>query len=731
MANDNNNQNINPDTNSNNNQTVENQSKGTENNQAAETQGNSTDNNKTAENQGNSTDNNQAADNQKKAASNNSDNQKPESRENDLNNQKQASGNQSNKSNNNKNQNSNNQKSNNQKKNNNNQNKNNSNNKKNNNQNSNNKKNNQGGKKPGNSSDNKKQPEKVVVDKEKLKRELNEANNQETTSENPEAMGKNLRSLLKKEINDYKKREKTRAAEMISIFSAHNFYANGFTPEELRTTLEDLGPTYVKIGQIMSSRVDLLPESYCKELEKLRQSVKPLDPEVARAVIEEETGKKIDEIYSEFRDKPLGSASIGQVHYAVLKDGTKVVTKVQRPLIADMMRKDYVLLKKLAGLVNSVSDNEDGEGIDLVSVIEELEKVTDEELDFRVEANNTKFFKENCIDDEEKITCPTVIDELTTERIFTMTFVDGYSIAKKDRLISDGYDPLEVGKVIAENYVHQVLDIGTFHADPHQGNIMFTNGKPCWIDFGMIGHISDKDIDTIQGLIISLLAGDSEGMVKSIFSMGAASTKTNRDALTEDVTTFLSGYDGASGIDDIDMGVLFDEITELTSKHHITLPGQYTMLGRSLITIEGVIEQLCPELDLFTLLSNAMIERSKKGFDLKKTLLDAGKELVSAGKKTAKIPGFIAETLGALAKGKAKINIELAGIDEPLERIGIYIKYVVMVIVACVLFIGSCILASVDIQPKTTNGMPLLAVGGIVFSIALTIYSIGKLTKKK
>lgn len=718
MANDSNNQNINPDTNSNNNQTVENQSKGTENNQAAETQGNSTDNN-------------QSADNQKKAASNNSDNQKPESRENDLNNQKQASGNQSNKSNNNKNQNSNNQKSNNQKKNNNNQNKNNSNNKKNNNQNSNNKKNSQGGKKPGNSSDNKKQPEKVVVDKEKLKRELNEANNQETTSENPEAMGKNLRSLLKKEINDYKKREKTRAAEMISIFSAHNFYANGFTPEELRTTLEDLGPTYVKIGQIMSSRVDLLPESYCKELEKLRQSVKPLDPEVARAVIEEETGKKIDEIYSEFRDKPLGSASIGQVHYAVLKDGTKVVTKVQRPLIADMMRKDYVLLKKLAGLVNSVSDNEDGEGIDLVSVIEELEKVTDEELDFRVEANNTKFFKENCIDDEEKITCPTVIDELTTERIFTMTFVDGYSIAKKDRLISDGYDPLEVGKVIAENYVHQVLDIGTFHADPHQGNIMFTNGKPCWIDFGMIGHISDKDIDTIQGLIVSLLAGDSEGMVKSIFSMGAASTKTNRDALTEDVTTFLSGYDGASGIDDIDMGVLFDEITELTSKHHITLPGQYTMLGRSLITIEGVIEQLCPELDLFTLLSNAMIERSKKGFDLKKTLLDAGKELVSAGKKTAKIPGFIAETLGALAKGKAKINIELAGIDEPLERIGIYIKYVVMVIVACVLFIGSCILASVDIQPKTTNGMPLLAVGGIVFSIALTIYSIGKLTKKK
>lgn len=183
-------------------------------------------------------------------------------------------------------------------------------------------------------------------------------------------MGEKLKQLLDKPIKDTKKRSKTRLAEMIGIFSAHNFYSNGLTPHELRTTLEDLGPTYVKIGQIMSSRPDLLPESYCKELEKLRQNVKPLDPEIAKAVIEDEIGKPIDEIYSEFRDKPLGSASIGQAHYAVLKDGTKVVTKVQRPLIGDMMRKDFVLLKKLAKLVNVVSskDSED-QVIDLVSVI--------------------------------------------------------------------------------------------------------------------------------------------------------------------------------------------------------------------------------------------------------------------------------------------------------------------------------------------------------------------------
>ena len=149
-------------------------------------------------------------------------------------------------------------------------------------------------------------------------------------------------------------KSKSRAAVILGIFAKHNFYANGLTPYELRTTLEDLGPTYVKIGQIMSSRTDLLPKAYCTELEKLRSSVQPLPAETVRAVIESESGKAIDEIYSEFRDKPLGSASIAQAHYGVLRDGTKVVTKVQRPGIAEMMRDDFVLLKKLAEVCNQL-----------------------------------------------------------------------------------------------------------------------------------------------------------------------------------------------------------------------------------------------------------------------------------------------------------------------------------------------------------------------------------------
>ena len=545
-------------------------------------------------------------------------------------------------------------------------------------------------------------------------------------------MSEKMKQLLSHDISEMNKRKKTRGAEIMAVFAKHNFYANGFTPEELRTTLEDLGPTYVKIGQIMSSRVDMLPVSYCKELEKLRQNVVELPAEVARAVIEQETGKKIDEIFQEFRDKPLGSASIGQAHYAVLKDGTKVVAKVQRPLIADMMREDFVLLKKLAGIVNTVSEADDGEQmIDLLSVIEELEKVENEELDFRVEAENTRFFKENCIEDEEKITCPTVIDELTTERLFTMTFVDGYSISKRDRIIEEGYDPEQIGSVILDNYLHQVLDVGTFHADPHQGNLMVSHGKPVWIDFGMIGRITDADVNMLQNLILSLIDRDLDKMVNTIMSMGATSPKTDRNKLMADADMMFDKYMNVQNLSDLDLSTLLEEVTNLADKHHISLPGKYTMLVRSIATIEGVMEQLCPELNLFEQITDRLLERVKKSFDVQQELIATGKEALEIGKKVSKMPELAYDALNNVVKGRTKVNFELTGYEEFLTGINLTVKNIVLALFACVLFIGSCLLSSADIKPKTPDGQPLIAIAGIVFSIALAIYTIRRMSKKK
>ena len=560
---------------------------------------------------------------------------------------------------------------------------------------------------------------------ERLKQSAEE--NKEQLKHSAEEMSAELKRLLAEELEALKTRDKHRYAEMLAIFAKHNFYANGFTPLELRTTLEDLGPTYVKMGQIMSSRSDLLPASYCHELENLRQNVKPLDPAVARAVIEQETGKKIEDIYAEFRDEPLGSASIGQAHYGVLKDGTRVVTKVQRPLVADMMKKDFVLLKKLSELVNIVEEDSDGQVIDFKSVIDVLEKVTNDELDFRIEAENTRFFKENCIEDGEAVSCPTVIDELTTSRIFTMTFVDGCSLADKERLEAEGCDLDSIGRAIVENYVHQVFDVGVFHADPHQGNIMVSHGRPYWIDFGMIGRISEKDVALIEELVKAMIARDEEALVDAVMSMGAASSATDRAKLTQDAAVYIKKYMNAKSVSDINMTDVFDEIMGVASKNHVSMPSRFTMLARSVTTMEGVIEQLCPELNIFDLLYKKMKEHMRKNFSLEREIAEMGRSVIDASRKTAKIPVLASKALDNMVKGKLKMNMEITGWEEPLDRLSHIIRYSVLTLVACVLFVGSCILCTTDFMPKLSNGMPLIAVAGLVFSIALAIFSVKKL----
>ena len=525
------------------------------------------------------------------------------------------------------------------------------------------------------------------------------------------------------------KKGKSRAAVIMGIFAKHNFYANGFTPYELRTTLEDLGPTYVKIGQIMSSRTDMLPKAYCLELEKLRSNVKPLPAETARAVIEQETGKTIDEIYSEFRDEPLGSASIGQAHYGVLKDGTRVVTKVQRPGIADMMKEDFVLLKKLAGMLNkSAEDDEDSETLDLTGILEELEKVTWEELDFRVEADHTRTFREKCIEDETVVSCPKIIDALSTERILTMTYVDGYSISHMDRLEQDGYDRLALGKVLANNYLHQVMDIGFFHGDPHQGNIMISNGVPYWIDFGMVGHLSEANITSIQNLLFALVQEDIEALTNAALAMGTVKGKLNKTRLMDDLESLSSRYMSATSLKDIDAGKLMTELTDLLNEHHIVVSPVYTMMVRSLVTMEGVLEVLCPELDLFGFLQEKLIARVKDNIDVKDQLASTMESVAATAVRTVKLPGLAADVLRNMVKGRTKITVEAAGYEEPFRVFIDVIINVVLAIFACVLYSGSCSLCSTKMAPMVDD-IPLFALIGFAVSIALGIYSIRKLIK--
>lgn len=519
-------------------------------------------------------------------------------------------------------------------------------------------------------------------------------------------------------------RDSRRSAEIVAVFAAHNFYANGFTPEELRTTLEDLGPTYVKIGQILSSRTDILPEEYCEELAKLRSDVVPLPAHVAREVIESEIGRPIEEVYAEFDDEPLGSASIAQAHYGVLKDGTRVVTKVQRPLIAHMMRKDFALLRKLADFVGVVREEEEGQaGVDLASVVRELEQVTEEELDFRVEARHTREFRAMCIEDPSVISCPTIVNKLTTERILTMTYVDGYSLAHPDLIDKDGYDRDAIATAIIENYLHQILDVGTFHGDPHQGNIMLSDGIPYWIDFGMVGHVDERSVNVLQTMMLSLIRRDAEALADAALALSKTGGKVDKSRLVEDVDALIDRCATVGSLGDLDVAALLSELTDLMDEHHISAPSDYTMLVRGLMTIEGVIEELSPNLDVFGLLTQKMLDRARANFDIAGSLISEVESLATTGMQATKLPSLTYDVLRNLAKGRMKVNLELTGYDELAQRMGSVVQSAIIAAFACVLFLGACLLCGTDVQPQT-HGVPLVALICFVFSVALGIFAV-------
>ena len=286
-----------------------------------------------------------------------------------------------------------------------------------------------------------------------------------------------------------KKEARRRLREILSVLLHHDI-VGGLTPEKLRGILEDLGPTFVKFGQILSMRQDILPKEYCDELMKLRTDVKPMPyEEVAQAVLEE-YGKPPEEVFVSFEREPLGSASIAQVHRAVLFKDRQVVVKVQRPHIREVMELDISLLHratKMLKLAPSLANT-----VDFNMVLDEMWAVAQQEMNFLEEAANAERFANN---NREfvYIGCPRIYHDYTTEKILVMEYIDGIQVDDIAQLEEAGYDRVEIGRKLAENYVTQIVDQAYFHADPHPGNIRIREGQIVWIDLGMMGTIAKRD----------------------------------------------------------------------------------------------------------------------------------------------------------------------------------------------------------------------------------------------
>ena len=390
-----------------------------------------------------------------------------------------------------------------------------------------------------------------------------------------------------------------RLKEIVSILSKHNLLS-GVTPESLKSIFEDLGPTFIKAGQILSMQPNILPPEYCKELEKLRSDVAPMSYDTVMSVIEKECKTSPDNIFANIDKEPLGAASIGQVHSAQLIDGTKVVIKVQRPGIYDTMHQDIELIKKASAIADFVTNI--GDEVDIGMVIDEVWEVAKQEMDFMLEATHAKEFLENN-KDVTYVTCPKPFVEYSRSKILVQEHIDGFFIDEIEALEKHGYDIEELSEKLALNFVKQVIDDGFFHADPHCGNIKVQGGKIVWIDLGMMGRLSPRDKSLFTDAVMAMATHDTMRLTDFVMNMGIHNKRVDYLELENDIETVMNRY-ATADFGTLDIVQLTEELFAIMRKYKIGVPKGVSMLPRAMSTIHGTLQTLNPGMNAFKIITD-------------------------------------------------------------------------------------------------------------------------------
>ena len=516
-----------------------------------------------------------------------------------------------------------------------------------------------------------------------------------------------------------------RLKEILQVLARHDI-VKGMTPEKLRNIVEDLGPTFVKLGQIMSMRQDMLPAAYCRELSKLRTEVSPMPFDEVRQVIEEEYDTRLERVFASFDRQPLGAASIAQAHAAVLRDGSPVVVKVQRQGIRDVMARDIQLLRKAARILKAASSA--GNALDFGVILNEMWAVAQQEMDFLIEARNAgEFYKLN--QDVAYVTCPQIHSQVTTSRVLVMEYIEGFDLDRPDILTDNGYDLEDIGLKLADNYVKQIIDDGFFHADPHPGNLRIREGQIVFLDLGMMGRLSQRDKNLFRQAVRAIAEHNVNALKDVLLTLGVHNGRINHTRLYGDIEDLLTQY-GSMGLADMDLGRMLEEFLGLANSHGISMPEGVTMLTRGMLTIQGVLASLAPELNLVQIMANRMLGEAARDFDLLAELKDGGKTLAASGRKAVALPAQLSDLLGMTIKGQTKVNLELTGSDEPLAQVDRMVNKLVLALLSAALLVGSSLICTTDMKPKLL-GIPMLGAFGFFIALILMGYLLVDTFRKK
>lgn len=523
-------------------------------------------------------------------------------------------------------------------------------------------------------------------------------------------------------LNGSKKSKRTdtssaRFKEILDILKRHEV-RRGVSPDEAVAILEELGPTFVKLGQIASTHPDMLPKEYCDALGTLRTKVAPMKLETVKSQIEHELGKPVDQLFSEFDDKPLGSASIAQVHRAILPDGkTDVAVKVQRPGIVQSTADDIAILQRLVDLYDLVSRDENK--VSLKELVDELARTSSEEMDFNVEAGNLERFYENN-KDRKGIRSPRCYEELSTHAILTEDYLSSPCIEDIDTLGFTADERKDLAYRIAQNYVQQIMEDGFFHADPHAGNILITPDKVVeWIDFGMMGQLTTHDREVMRDLMVALAKGDAYGLKRSMLQVATPTGPIDHGALLEDCERMIDEYVN-SDLASFDTGKMMNDMMDMLKDNGFDIAPFLVMLSRGLVTLEGTIHLVSDQLNIMKVLVdyiNSSHDTSRYQSRMRRMI---GQSMDSAEATTA-LPTKATETMDMLQKGQIKVNMSIDLSNGTQNLVKTTMGNLSLMMLAGFMFIGSCILCLTSLQPQVL-GVPVLGIIGFTSSIILAAY---------
>lgn len=421
------------------------------------------------------------------------------------------------------------------------------------------------------------------------------------------------------------------------------------TPERIRMAIEELGPTYIKFGQILADRPDLISEKLRGELKKLQATAKPLPDGDAITLIEHELGVELKEVFSDFQTKHIASASIGQTYVATLLTGERVVIKIQRSNIEQKIRLDIKLMRFLAK--QAVKRYPELAIMDVEQVVSEFENVILDELNYQVEASNMMRFAD-MFKDDPRIKVPKVYHEYTTRRLLIMEFIDGISPDRVDLMAERGIDP----KVVAENgadlILNMILKHGFFHADPHPGNIfILPNNVICFIDFGMVGTLKQRHIRFLADFGLGIYKKDPHQLAKALLSLSDRKFFDQMEELEFEMQRILQRYSYLPP-ERIDLSAVLQECANVLVKYQMHIPSSFFILMKALATIQKFAADLDPNIAIIDLLKNYAFQVIKAKFNIKELATGLYRTLEDYFHLINDLPSEVNEILYKLKQGK-------------------------------------------------------------------------------